>query len=169
MRTALLSFCRSALKSKDHVEIGAKLDLFDLQTASNVSGHRFVYLKGDGALLANALEAWTINFLMKQGFLLLSTPDVIKDEVLAGCGFKPDGPASQIYRVSHGKNQGISLAGTAEIPLVGYYANKDLENELKYSNILVCAASNCYRAEAGDRGRKIRGLYRLHQFRKVSI
>lgn len=160
---------RNSFRSKDHVQIGAELDLFDLQTASNVSGHRFVYLKGNGALLANALEAWAINFLLKQGFLLLSPPDLIKDDVLAGCGFRPDGPASQIYRVSHGKNQGISLAGTAEIPLVGYYADKNVEMDLKRSDILVCAASNCYRAEAGDRGRKIRGLYRLHQFRKVSI
>ena len=162
-------FSRIPSQAKDHVQLGAELDLFDLQTASLVSGHRFVYLKGDGALLAHALEAWTIQFLIKNGFSLLSPPDLIKDDVLAGCGFRPDGPASQIYRVRHGTNQGISLAGTGEIPLVGYYTNKNLETELRNSDILVCAATNCYRAEAGDRGRKIRGLYRLHQFRKVSI
>ncbi|KAI6652052.1 Serine--tRNA ligase, chloroplast or mitochondrial [Oopsacas minuta] len=160
---------RFGSECRDHVQLGIELDLFDLQTASNVSGHRFVYLKGDCALLAHALESWTIDLLADHGFLLISTPDVIKNDILAGCGFKPDGPSSQIYGVSHGKNHGISLAGTAEIPLVGYYANKNLMADLNKSDIRVCAASNCYRAEAGDRGKKIRGLYRLHQFRKIEM
>ena len=151
------------------MQIGEELDLFDLQTGSNVSGHRFVYLKGNGALLAHALEQWVINLLLSFDFLLLSTPDIIKNEVIAGCGFRPDGPATQIYGVIHGTARNTSLAGTAEIPLVGYFANKNVEKELSKSSILVCAASNCYRAEAGDRGRRIRGLYRLHQFRKVSV
>ena len=152
---------------KDHVQLGEELDLFDIQTGSNVSGHRFVYLKGNGALLANALENWAINLLMSHDFLLLSTPDIIKNEIVGGCGFRPDGPATQIYGVIHGKTRNTSLAGTAEIPLVGYFANKNVERELSKSEIRVCAASNCYRAEAGDRGKSIRGLYRLHQFRKV--
>lgn len=120
---------------------------------------------GWGTILAQALENWGLNFVIKRGFVPVTPPDIVKNSILESCGFNPQGPETQVYKVTHDKVPDISLSGTGEIPLMGLFINRCFSsNQLPQK---VCAVSSCYRAEAGDRGRAIRGIFRLHQFRKV--
>lgn len=151
-------------KPKDHVELGEALDLIDLEAGSKVTGHGFYFLKNDAVLLDMALQSFALHYLAKEGFQLVSTPDLARNEVLAGTGFVPRGPETQIYSIA---DSDLSLIATAEITLAGMLAGEIIEaSELP---ILLCGLSHCFRTEAGAHGRASRGLYRVHQFTKVEM
>lgn len=151
-------------KPLDHVALGQKHDLIDFERATKVSGAKFYYLKGKLAVLEMALIRYVQDYLMKEGFIQMSTPDVARDEVIVGTGFSPRGPETQIYSL---ENSDMSLIGTAEITLGGYHKDEVLPEAqlpLRYAGI-----SHCYRTEAGSYGRESYGLYRVHQFSKVEM
>jgi seryl-tRNA synthetase len=102
-----------------------------------------------------------MDYMVKQGYVPLSVPVLIKDESMTGTGFFP-GFEDQTYRMEKDK---LNLAGTAEVPLTAYHAGEILSAEqlpLKY-----VALSTCFRREAGAAGKDTYGLYRIHQFDKV--
>jgi seryl-tRNA synthetase len=149
---------------KDHVQLGADLDLIDFDTATRVSGTKFYYLKNQAVILEMALVRYTLDILMKKGFTLFQTPDIAKTEILEGIGFNPRGPESNIYTV---EGEGTCLIGTAEITLGGYYSGSILDKDslpLKLAGV-----SHCFRREAGAAGQFSKGLYRVHQFTKVEM
>ncbi len=149
---------------KDHVQLGAELDLIDFDTATRVSGTKFYYLKNEAVLLEMALVRYTLDILMKKGFTLFQTPDIAKTEILEGIGFNPRGAESNIYTV---EGEGTCLIGTAEITLGGYYSGSILDKTslpLKLAGV-----SHCFRREAGAAGQFSKGLYRVHQFTKVEM
>jgi seryl-tRNA synthetase len=150
---------------KDHVELAQRLDIVDFEAAAKVSGARFYFLRNAGAMLELALVNWAMQHLTgKHGFIPLIAPDLVREETVWGCGFQPRGEASQVYSVA---DTSLCLAGTAEIPLGGYYANEILdETQLP---IKMAAVSHCFRREAGAAGTETRGLYRVHQFTKVEM
>lgn len=149
---------------KDHVELGAALDIIDFDTAARVSGAKFYYLKDDAVLLELALERYALDILRKDGFTLTITPDIAKEEILEGIGFNPRGEESNIYSL---EDTGTCLVGTAEITLGGYHASKILsEDQLP---IKMAGLSHCFRKEAGAAGQYSKGLYRVHQFSKVEM
>jgi len=151
---------------KDHLEIGAPLGLFDFDSGRKVSGQKFVYFRSGAALLELALVQWTMHEAVKRGFTPIMTPDLVRDQVVAGCGFAPrDGEATQIYAV---ENSELRLAGTAEIPLGGIFCNETLIAEEVFPQKLV-AFGHAFRTEAGSSGSENRGIYRLHQFSKVEL
>jgi len=148
----------------DHVDIAAKLDLIDFEAGARVAGHGFYYLKNDAVMLEMALVQFALTKVRSEGFTLFTTPDLARDSVLEGIGFKPRGDETQIYSVA---NTDLSLVATAEITLGGALKDQTLnlnELPLKYAGL-----SHCFRTEAGAHGRKTRGIYRVHQFTKVEM
>lgn len=149
---------------KDHVELGKELDILDFERGAKVSGNKFYYLKGKLALLEQALIRYALDEAVSYGFYPMTTPDVAKDEMLSGTGYTPRGNESQIYSI---ENQDISLIGTAEITVAGYYQGETIEESKLPMRIV--GFSHCYRTEAGAYGRESYGLYRVHQFSKVEL
>ena len=149
---------------KDHVQLGADLDLIDFDTATRVSGTKFYYLKNEAVLLEMALVRYALEILRKKGFTLFQTPDVAKIEILEGIGFNPRGPESNIYNI---EGEGTCLIGTAEITLGGYYSGSILEKSAL--PLRLAGISHCFRREAGSAGQFSKGLYRVHQFTKLEM
>ncbi|KAL1310108.1 hypothetical protein AAHE18_17G223800 [Arachis hypogaea] len=149
---------------KDHLELGKELCLFDFDTAAEVSGSKFYYLKNDAVLLEMALVNWTLSEVMKKGFTPLTTPELVRSSVVEKCGFQPRGKNTQVYSI---EDSDQCLIGTAEIPVGGLHMDSILAETLlplKY-----VAFSHCFRTEAGAAGSATRGLYRVHQFSKVEM
>jgi seryl-tRNA synthetase len=149
---------------KGHEELMTNLDLIDFERGAKVAGSKFYFLKNEAVLLEQALINYAFEKLLNKGFVLFTTPDMAKDEVLLGTGYNPRGPEQQIYSI---EKTDLSLVATAEIPMGGYHMNELIEENrlpLKYA-----AISHCYRVEAGSYGRHSAGLYRVHQFTKVEM
>jgi seryl-tRNA synthetase len=102
----------------DHLELGKLHDLFDFDTASDITGSKFVILKNQAVLLEQALVNWSLQHIYSKGYRLMAPPDICRQEILAGCGFRPRDPAGQVYNLEGGK---LSLIATAEIPLAGIH------------------------------------------------
>jgi len=157
---------------KNHIQLGEKLDIIDIEAGVKVSGFRGYYLKKEGAALHFALLWYAYQKILKAGFQLLVGPTLVKEFVLTDSGYFPFGK-EEAYQIGNpgkladGKTLGepTYLTGTSEPTLIAYFADKVLnENELP---IRVCGFSPCYRSEAGSYGKDTQGLYRLHEFMKV--
>ena len=149
---------------KDHIELGTALDIVEFERAAKVSGAKFYYFRNQGVFLELALTRFALDLLGQRGFTPLITPDIARTEVVAGIGFNPRGPESNIYNLEY---EDMSLVGTAEITLGGYYANETIDvGDLP---IRMAGLSHCFRREAGAAGQFSRGLYRVHQFTKVEM
>ncbi|GAX73126.1 hypothetical protein CEUSTIGMA_g579.t1 [Chlamydomonas eustigma] len=151
-------------EARDHVTIAESLDLVDFESAAEVSGQKFYYLRNAAALLELALVNWAMTKVVARGFTPIMTPDLVKETVLEKCGFQPRGTNTQVYSV---ENSNLCLTGTAEIPLGGLYMDK-LLNETQLP-IKMAAFGHCFRTEAGAAGAASKGLYRVHQFSKVEM
>jgi seryl-tRNA synthetase len=151
-------------KPLDHVELGQRLDMIDLEGGARTTGHGFYFLKNDAVLLELALQRYAIGMLLEEGFTPTITPDLAKEEIFRGIGFIPRGPETQVYAV---ENSDLCLVGTAEITLGGLYAGLVIDDD--QLPIKLCGISHCYRTEAGAAGKATRGLYRVHQFTKVEM
>jgi seryl-tRNA synthetase len=149
---------------QDHVALAEQHDLIDFEGGARVAGHGFYFLKKEAALLELALQQYTMDFLVREGFTPMVTPDLARGDVLKGIGFIPRGPETQIYSI---ENHDLNLVATAEITLGGLYAGQVVEAEKL--PIKLCGISHCFRTEAGAAGRASRGLYRVHQFTKVEM
>lgn len=148
----------------DHVELAEKLDLVDFEAGASVAGHGFYFLKNEAVLLELALQRYAVDVLMREGFTPISTPDLARNDVLAGIGYIPRGPETQIYSI---ENTDLSLVATAEITLGGMLTGQTIDAERL--PLTFCGISHCFRTEAGAHGRATRGLYRVHQFTKVEM
>jgi seryl-tRNA synthetase len=155
---------RFDFKALDHVQLGEKLDLIDFEGGAKVAGHGFYFLKNDAVLLELALQQFTLDILIREGFTPTITPDLARTEILYGTGYTPRGPETQIYSIA---DSDLNLVATAEITLGGLLSDEILEEERL--PIKICGISHCYRTEAGAGGRASRGLYRVHQFTKVEM
>lgn len=146
---------------KDHVELGTKLGILDVERGVKLAGTRNYFLKGDGAMLHWAVLRFAIDFMVARGYTPMSVPLLMREEAMRGTGYFP-GAEEQTYML---ERDGLSLVGTAEVPLTAYRSGEILADEelpLKY-----VALSNCFRREAGAAGKDTHGLYRIHQFEKV--
>lgn len=149
-----------------HHEIGHNLNLLDTKTSAHTSGFGWYYLLGQGAQLEQALVAYVLDKARAAGWITVAPPTIIRKSVAHACGFKPRdvGGEKQIYAI---EDQDHCLAGTAEIPLAAWAADKSF----KYTSdpVKVSGVSRSYRAEAGARGADTKGLYRVHEFTKVEL
>ena len=147
---------------RDHVELGEALKAIDVERGAKVSGSRFYYLTGVGALLQLGLLQLGLHQAMEYGFIPVITPVLVKPESMEGTGFL-GAHASEVYRV---EADDLYLVGTSEVPLAAFRSNEilDLETPLRYAGW-----SSCFRREAGSYGKDVRGILRVHQFDKVEM
>jgi seryl-tRNA synthetase len=146
------------------VTLCERLDLAEFAAGAKVAGPKFYYLKNDAVRLDLALQQYALSVASKHGFVLHTTPDLAKVEILAGLGFNPRGASTQVYSVA---DTDLCLVGTAEITLGGMLADEILDEDRL--PLLIAGLSHCFRTEAGAAGRDARGLYRVHQFTKVEL
>ncbi len=149
---------------KDHEQLFLAQDLIDFERGAKVATGKFFFMKGDLVRLGRALIEYGISVATNHGYRLMETPDVAKDSILAGIGFNPRGPETQVYSL---ENTDLSLIGTAEITVGGYHADEIID--LSAGPKKYVALSHCFRTEAGAYGRESKGLYRVHQFTKLEM
>lgn len=140
------------------------LDLIDFDSAGDVSGSKFYYLRNAAAMLELALVNWAMQRALAKGFTPITTPDLVRESVLEKCGFQPRASNTQTYSV---EDSDLCLTGTAEVPLGGIYMDKVVEESAL--PIKMAAYGHCFRTEAGAAGAAGKGLYRVHQFSKVEM
>jgi len=147
-----------------HYEIGERLGILDLRTASKIAGSRFILFRGKGAILERALINFCLDYHTKRhNYTEISLPYLNREECFFAAGDLPK-LADDMYKI---EGEPFYLIPTAEVPLVNLHRDSVLkEEELpKY----YCAYSACFRREAGSYGQKIRGIIRVHQFDKVEL
>jgi seryl-tRNA synthetase len=147
-------------KPKDHIELMENLDLVDFERGTKVSGFRGYFLKNEGAQIEMAIWQYAVEFLTKRGFNFIVAPSLVRKEPFVGTGFLPQSE-EDLYKV--GPNE--YLAGTAEVPTMGYFMDEVLPKEKLPQKLL--AFSPCFRAEAGKHGKDVKGLIRVHEFFKM--
>lgn len=151
--------------AEDHLDYCVKRDWVDFDRGAKVAGTKFYYLKGDLALLENAITQYALNFLIKKGFRFMTVPHMVSSRVLTGTGFAPrTSDQNDGYFV---EGEDLALIATAEIPLTGYHADEILDE--KDLPLFYVGYSPCYRKEAGTYGKHTRGLFRVHQFNKLEM
>ncbi len=150
---------------RDHVDLGRLTDTIDIERGAKVAQSGFYYLKGDAALLEMALIQYALQKLVTKGFTPVVTPNVAKERNVVGCGFQARSDKErQIYHVD---GEDLDLIATAEITLMGLHTDEVLraaDLPKKYVGF-----SSCYRTEIGSYGKDVRGILRVHEFRKVEM
>lgn len=148
-----------AFEPKDHIELMTKHKMVDFERGSKVHGFRGYFLMGDGARLSFAIWSYALNFFGKKNFNPVIPPIVVRRLNLFGTGYLPQGE-EDLYKTQDGDY----LAGTAEVPIMGYHSDETmLKSELPKRYL---GFSPCYRREAGAHGKDIRGLIRVNEFYK---
>ena len=149
----------------DHLDFATRRDWVDFERGAKVAGAKFYYLKGDLALLENAITQFALDFVSKKGFMHLSVPYMVNSRVAMGSGFAPrTSEQSDEYYI---EGEDLSLIATAEMPLTGYHADEILD-EVDLP-LFYTALSPSFRKEAGTYGKFNRGLFRVHQFNKLEM
>lgn len=156
---------KSRKGAEDHLDFSNKKGWVDFERGSKVAGTKFYFLKGDLALLENAIYQFALNKLIAKGFNFMTVPHMVNGEVATGTGFAPrSSEQSDEYFI---EGEDLSLIATAEMSLTGFHAGEIL-NE-KDLPIFYAGYSPCYRKEAGTYGKHTRGLFRVHQFNKLEM
>ncbi|BCJ53321.1 serine--tRNA ligase [Actinoplanes sp. NBRC 14428] len=150
-------------KPRDHLEIGEALGAIDTERGAKVSGSRFYFLTGVGALLQLGMLQMAIAQAVERGFTPSITPSLVRPEAMEGTGFLGS-HASEVYRL---EADDLYLVGTSEVPLAAYHSNEILD--LDGGAERFAGWSSCYRREAGSHGKDVRGILRVHQFDKVEM
>ncbi|MBJ7340812.1 serine--tRNA ligase [Mycolicibacterium sp.] len=146
---------------KDHLELGESLGLIDMQRGAKVSGSRFYFLTGYGALLQLGVMQLAVKLATENDHTLVIPPVLVRPEVMSGTGFL-GAHADEIY---HLEADDMYLVGTSEVPLAGYHADEIID--LSDGPRRYAGWSSCFRREAGSYGKDTRGIIRVHQFDKV--
>ncbi len=147
----------------DHVALGERLGILDVDRAVRTSGSRFVYVMGDLVFLQFALVRHALDILTLKGFMPVIPPVLVRREAMYGTGFLP-ADQEQLYTT---REDDLYLVGTAEVPLAAIHMNEILpEGELpaRYAGY-----STCFRRESGTYGKDMGGMFRVHQFDKVEM
>lgn len=156
-------FAAAGFEPKDHVELGKLLGAIDTDRGAKVSGARFYYLTGVGALLEFALVNFAISSAVKAGFIPMITPVLVKPPAMEGTGFLGQA-AENVFNL---EKDDYYLVGTSEVPLAAYHMDEILNVDklpMRYAGY-----STCFRREAGTYGKDTRGIIRVHQFDKVEM
>jgi seryl-tRNA synthetase len=148
---------------QDHADLGEKLGAIDIKRGTKVSGSRFYFLRGIGARLELGLMNMALDFALREDFVPLITPTLVRPEVMAGTGFLGS-HADEIYYLPA---DDLYLTGTSEVALAGYHADEILD--VSNGPIRYAGWSTCYRREAGAAGKDNRGILRVHQFNKLEM
>jgi seryl-tRNA synthetase len=151
-------------KPLDHVDLGTKLGLFDLERAAKISGTGFICFTNIGARLQRALIQFLLDLhTLDHGYIEMGPPLLVRRKCMLGTGQLP-----KFEEEAYGLEEGESfLIPTAEVPLTNFHRDEILSAEElpKY----FVAQTPCFRREAGSAGRDTRGMIRVHQFDKVEL
>lgn len=151
--------------AKDHLDYALERDWVDFERGAKVAGAKFYFLKGDLALLENAITQYALDFLVKKGFTYMTVPHMVNQRTMTGTGFAPrTSDQSDEYAI---EDEDLSLIATAEISLTGYHADEIIDEDRL--PLMYAGYSPCYRREAGAAGKHTRGLFRVHQFNKLEM
>ncbi len=149
---------------KDHVLLGAELDILDLPRATKIAGARFALYKNAGARLERALINFMLDVHTKQhGYTEVLTPFVANTESLTGTGNLPKFE-EDLFKLS---DTDYYMVPTAEVPVTNIHRDEIIPAEMlpiKYT-----AYTPCFRKEAGSYGKDVHGIIRQHQFNKVEL
>ncbi len=149
----------------DHLDYAISRDWVDFERGAKVAGAKFYYLKGDLALLENALLQYGLSKVIEHGFTFMTVPDMVCSRVLEGCGFNPrTSEQSDEYYI---EGEDLGLIATAEMSLTGYHMDEILDED--QLPLFYAGYSPCFRKEAGAAGKYTRGLFRVHQFNKLEM
>jgi len=156
-------FAAEGFEPKTHLEIGEAIKAIDVDRGAKVSGSRFYFLTGPGALLEFALLNLAMAQATDNGFIPMITPALVLPAAMEGTGFL--GQAEEnVYRI---ESDDMYLVGTSEVPLAAYHSDEIIpaaELPLRYAGW-----STCFRREAGSYGKDTTGIIRVHQFDKVEM
>jgi len=148
----------------DHVVLGAKLKLFDLERAAKLSGSGFICFTGAGARLERALIQFMLDLQTREhGYLEMSPPFLVRRECMIGTTQLPKFE-DDMYGL---EEQQLFLAPTAEVPVTNFHREEILALSDLPKKFVACTP--CFRREAGSAGRETRGIIRVHQFDKVEL
>lgn len=145
---------------KDHFQLATDLDLIDFERGSKVAGFRGYFLKNQAALMSFALWRYAMDILTEKGFIPVIAPSLVKELSFIGTGWLPQ-QKDDVYNTQ----DEMYLAGTAEVPMMGYHSGEILNEEdlpKKY-----VAFSPCFRTEIGSYGKDTKGILRVHEFFKI--
>jgi len=148
---------------RDHLDLGESLGILDMERGVKVSGSRFYFLKGAGALMEMALMQLGMKVALENGFIPLIPPTLVKPEVMQGTGFLGE-HAAEVYHLG---DDDLYLTGTSEVALAGYHSDEIID--LSQGPLRYVGLSTCYRREAGSYGKDTRGIIRVHQFQKLEM
>lgn len=144
---------------KDHIELMTNLKMVDFERGAKVHGFRGYFLTGEGARLCFAIWNYAMDFFGGKGFMPIIPPVIVRKQNLYGTGHLP-GDVEDYYMTQDGD----ALAGTAEVPLMGFHSDEILD--MKDFPIKYLGFSPCFRREAGSHSKDVKGLIRVHEFYK---
>jgi seryl-tRNA synthetase len=148
---------------RDHLDLGESLGIIDMDRGVKVSGSRFYFLRGAGALLEMGLMQLGMKVALENGFIPLIPPTLVKPEIMQGTGFLGE-HAAEVYHLGE---DDLYLTGTSEVALAGYHSDEIVD--LSAGPLRYVGLSTCYRREAGSYGKDTKGIIRVHQFQKLEM
>ncbi|MDD2482758.1 MAG: serine--tRNA ligase [Candidatus Shapirobacteria bacterium] len=149
----------------DHADLGEKLDIIDVKKAAQISGSRFGYFKGQGAILEMAVMHYAFNKLAQKDFIGMIPPTMIKSSTEWKCGYASNKNLMGAYYSS--PEDDLIFISSSEHSVVPYHMDEILDAKsfpIKYVNY-----SPCFRREAGTYGKDMKGMLRVHFFNKVEM
>jgi seryl-tRNA synthetase len=157
-------FGAEGFEPKPHWDLGAELDILDFERAAKISGSRFAIGKGAGARLERALTNFMLDLHTEEaGYKEITPPVLVNRAAMTNTGQLPKFEDDMF----HEDAKDLFLIPTAEVPVTNLHAGEILDGASL--PLCYCAATQCFRKEAGAAGRDNRGLIRLHQFNKVEL
>jgi seryl-tRNA synthetase len=146
---------------KNHIDLASGLGIIDAESAGKVTGARFFYLKGAGALLDLALMSFALKEMTGKGYLPIEPPYMMRREPYEGVTSLSDF-TDMLYKI---ENEDLYLIATSEHPMAAMFMDEVLKEE--DLPVKLAGISACFRKEAGAHGKDTRGIFRTHQFNKV--
>jgi seryl-tRNA synthetase len=156
-------------KAAHHSELGVQLGGVDTLQASQVSGSRFAYLRGDVSRMQYALSRLLIDELLRRGYEMLIPPLLVRERALYGTSHFPEG-RDQVYAINGDNVEDgtqLFLVGSSEPTNFSYFMERTLDAE--QLPIKIFAYTPCFRSEAGSWGKDVKGIKRVHQFDKLEM
>ncbi len=155
---------RLGFQPRDHVEVGTRLGILDMERGAKVAGSRFYYLRGAGVLLEQALIRLGMDLLLAEDFIPVIPPVLVRPDIITGAWGGAELDEQQVYRIA---GEELALIGTSEQALAGMYKEETLD--AAQLPLRLAGISWCFRREAGSYGKDVRGIYRVHQFDKLEM
>jgi seryl-tRNA synthetase len=146
-----------------NADLAEENDFADFDSAREVAGNGFYYLRGDLAILHSALLAFARDYMIKQGFEYVIPTFMIRRKVVEGVmSFKE--MDAMMYKID---GEDLYLIGTSEHSMIGRFIDKVIS--AKKLPLTLTSYSPCFRKEIGSHGLDEKGFYRLHQFEKQEM